>query len=348
MSLRFCKSCCMDGTDPDLVLDAEGVCNHCHAAQKSLKEIEVEKPNLAGIIERIKKDGHAYDVLLGISGGVDSSYALVKAVELGLRPLCFSVENGWQDDRAQENVMRLVEGLKVPFIRYTIDLKKFRELQAAFMRAGQKNIEIPTDHVLMAVTYELAKTYGIKWVVSGGNVNSESVMPVSWGYQPRDLVHIKSVYRWATGKKLKGLPLCGLLKWNIYKWWYGIKTFYLLDYLDYNRQESEKMLIEKYGFQSTGEKHEESVFTKWFQNFYLYQKYGIDKRTAHFSSLVNSGQMTRAEAMEKLQTNPVYPLLGIEEKVMKYPKRPYTDFKTDEGLFTAISKTIRFLRRIKR
>ena len=326
----------MNGTDPDLVLDAEGVCNHCHSAQKMLREIEAEKPNLAGIIEKIKKDGHgnAYDVLCGLSGGVDSSYALVKAVELGLRPLCFSVENGWSDDRAQANVMKLVEGLKVPFIRYTIDLKKFHDLQAALMRGGIKNLEVITDHVLFATTYEMAALYRIKWIVSGGNVSTESVMPSSFGEDPRDLYWIKSVYRKVTGKRFKGLPMLPLWKEQWYRLVKRIMFFQILNYLDinYNRADAIKFLEEKYGWQNTGEKHEESVFTKWFQNFYLYQKYGIDKRVAHFSSLINSGQMTRAEAMEKLKENPVYPRLGIEEKVMKYPKGSYYDYPNSERL----------------
>src|SRR3990167_9334540 len=331
MSLRFCRKCVMDGTDPDLILDEGGICNHCHNAQKMLREIEADKPNLPEIIKKIKYDGRnkKYDVLIGLSGGVDSSTCLHYNVALGLRPLAFSVDNGWQDDRAQENIMKLVEGLKVPFYRYVIDIKKFHRLQSSFMRAGQINIEIPTDHILMAATYELASQYGIRWIISGGNVASESVMPASWGYQPRDLRHIKSIYRWATKKKLKGLPMCGLLKWNWYKWVKKIKTLYLLDYFDYERTAAIKLLEENYGFQSTGGKHEESVFTKWFQNFYLFTKFGIDKRKAHYSSLINAGQMTRAEAIELLKAPPVYPKLGIEEKIMKYPKREHSEFKQD-------------------
>ena len=223
----------MDKSANEIIFDEKGVCNFCHQAQKALKEIESEKPNLPKIIEKIKKDGlnNKYDVICGLSGGIDSSTALVKAIELGLRPLCFSVDNGWQSDNAQENVMRLVEGLKVPFFRYTIDLKKFRQLQVAFLKAGQINVEIPSDHLILATSLDLAKKYKIRWIISGGNVSEESVMPKSFGYEPRDLRHIKSIYRWAWGKRLIGLPVCGLLKWNIYKWYYRIKTLYLLDYL---------------------------------------------------------------------------------------------------------------------
>ena len=337
----------MDKSASEIGFNEKGVCNFCDQAQKSLAEIEKEKPNLQKKINQIKYAGanKKYDILIGLSGGIDSSMALYQLVALGLRALCFSIDNGWQDDKAQENIMRLVEGLKVPFYRYTIDLKKFKELQAAFMKAGQINIEIPTDHLLMAASYEMAAQYGIKWIVSGGNVVTESIMPESWGYQPRDLVHIKSVYKWTMGKRLKGLPVCGLAKWNWYHWVKGIRTFYILDYLNYNRAETIKMLEEKFGYKPYGEKHEESVFTKWFQNFYLFEKFGIDKRKAHFSSLINSGQMTRKEAMELLQKNPEYPELGIEERIMKYPKRSYKEFKTDEKLWKFLGTSIRVLRK---
>lgn len=229
----MCTKCCMDKSAREIVFDENGVCNFCHQAQKALTEIEKEKCNLPKIIEKIKRNGRGkkYDCLIGLSGGVDSSWTLQCLVNLGLRPLTYSVDNGWQSDIAQENVMKLVEGMKVPFYRYTINLERFRALQAAFMRAGQVNIEIPTDAILLATSYELADMYNIKYIVSGGNVASESILPESWGYQPRDATHIKSVYKWATGKKLRGLPLCGLWKFNYYKWVRGIKVIYLLDYL---------------------------------------------------------------------------------------------------------------------
>lgn len=223
----------MDGSCKEIVLDKNGICNFCHIAQKELTMAHQEKVNLDKRIKKIKEDGKGkkYDVICGLSGGIDSSTALYWAVKHGLRPLCFSVDNGWQDDVAQENIMKLVEGMKVPFYRYNIDLDKFKDLQAAFMKAGLINLEIPTDHILMATTYEMAAKYDCKWVLSGGNVSEESVMPGSWSYTARDLVHIKDVYKKMTGRKLSGLPVCGLLKWNYYRWIKGIKFFYILDYL---------------------------------------------------------------------------------------------------------------------
>ena len=329
----------MDKSASEITFNALGVCNFCRQAQR---EIELVKGlNLASIVSEIKAAGKnkKYDVLIGLSGGADSSYALHSLCQLGLRPLCFTIDNGWNDPKADENIMRLVEGLKVPFYRYTIDVAKFRELQAAFMRAGLPNIEIPTDHILMAATYEMAAKNGIKYVISGGNVATESIMPASWGYTARDLVHIKDVYQKNIGKKLTGLPVCSLLKWNFYHWVKGIKITYLLDYLDYNRAEAVKFLSEKYGFQDYYEKHCESIFTWWFQSYYLFEKFSIDKRKAHLSSLVNSGQMTRQEALNALTASPVYPKIGLETKALQYPKHSHDEYAKDK--YDTIARLVR-------
>lgn len=330
----------MDASAKEITFDIFGNCNFCNAAQKELDSLRNLKiGNIFSEIIDYGKD-KKYDVLIGLSGGVDSSYALHCAVELGLRPLCFSVDNGWNDPKADENIMRLVETLKVPFYRYTIDIKKFRDLQAAFMKAGLPNIEIPTDHVLMATTYEMAEKNNIKYVISGGNVATESIMPASWGYNARDLVHIKDVYKKMTGKKLSGLPVCSLLKWNYYRWVKGIKIVYLLDYLTYNRNEAVMLLANKYGYKEYGEKHCESVFTNWFQNFYLFEKFSFDKRKAHLSSLIVSGQMTRDEALHELGRDRYYPPLGLEHRVMHhYGKRSHDDFKKDK--YDLIAKIVK-------
>ena len=183
------------------------------------------------ICKKCGKPKTPYDCLVGISGGVDSSTVLRYAIQLGLRPLCFSLDNGWNTDEAKNNVKQLVEKLEVPFVKYDINKQRFAELQGAFMKAGLMSIEIPTDHILFAATYKLANDYGIKWILSGGNTATESIMPKSFGYNPWDLKHIKAVYKWATGKKLVGLPTLSLLRWNYLKWVKGIKIFYLLDYL---------------------------------------------------------------------------------------------------------------------
>lgn len=312
----------MDRSADEIVFTKDG-CNFCEQAIKALKDIEYTAIN-------IPKSKGQYDCLIGLSGGVDSSTVLHYAVKMGLRPMCFTLDNGWNSKESDENVLKMVEKLKVPLYRYSIDRKKFTKLQSAFMHAGVKNIEIPTDHVLMAVSYELADKYGIRTILSGGNVSTESIMPPSWGYNARDLTHIKEIYKRFTGNKLTGLPTCSLLKWNYYRWIKGIKVLYPLDAFDYNRETSIEVLKDAYGYVPYGDKHCESTFTTWFQNFYLYEKFGIDKRKAHLSSLIVSGQMTREEALNKLTESPVYPELGLEKKVLKYPKHEHSDYPQDK------------------
>lgn len=342
-----CKRCVMDVSAPEIRFTETG-CNFCDDATKAWKEISSPSAIYQIIVEEIKKvgKGKKYDCLIGLSGGVDSTYALQAIKGLGLRPLAFSVDNGWNSSEADENIFNLVESLKVPFEKVVIDWVKFKELQSAFMHAGQKNIEIPTDHILMAVSLEMAARHGIKYIISGGNVATESIMPASWGYNARDLVHIKAIYKWFKGYRLNDLPTCSLFKWNYYKWIKRIKTVYILDYFGYNRELAKQILIKNYKYKDVGEKHEESVFTKWFQNFYLFEKFGIDKRKAHYSSLIVSGQITRDEALAKLEQMPVYPEFGLEKKVLKYPKKSYTDFPTDEKLYLRISATIKFIKKL--
>lgn len=342
MQQTQCVKCVMDKSASEITFDKDGICNFCHQAQKSFKEVQQEEysPISKIYIDKNKK----YDCILGLSGGIDSSTALIRVVESGLRPLCFTIDNGWNDSIADENIMRLVEGLKVPFFRYTIDLKNFKELQGAFLKSGVINVEIPSDHIIVATAYEMACKYGIKYIISGGNLATESIMPYSWSYPARDLKHIKSIYKKFTGKSLTGLPVMSLLKFNYYRWIKKINVINILDYYDYNRERSIQELENRFGWKNYGDKHEESVWTKWFQNFYLFEKFGIDKRKAHYSSLINSGQMTREEALDKLTACPIYPELGIEQRVMRYPKHDHHDYPTDEKLFNFISKIVKFLR----
>ena len=338
-----CRDCLCDGSMEEIILDENGVCNFCLTAQRALIECEKEKPKLEKIIDLIKKDGKEYDCLIGLSGGVDSSMVLHHSKKLGLKPLCFTMDNGYNDPKADANILQMVEKLKVPLYRYVLDLEKFRDVQSAYLKAGVVNVEAIYDHLLWGASYEMAEKYGIKWILSGGNTATESIMPKSWSYDSRDLVNLKDIYKKVKGKEIRGekgrFPLLGIWKFNWYRWFKGIKTVYLLDFLDYNRKESIELLKKEYGYNEYGLKHEENIFTSWFQNFYLFEKFGIDKRKAHYSSMINSGQMTKHEALLVITDKPVYPGLGIEDKVMKYPKRKHTDFKVDVW-YPRISKLI--------
>ena len=348
----MCVRCVMDQTDPDIQFDQHGICNYCHAAKAAANQHRIDKMNLPWIIDYIKKRGRGkkYDVLLGLSGGVDSSTALRVIREHGLRPLTYQVDNGWNTPEADENVMRLVEGLKVPFYRYTINLERFRELQRAFIMSGTANIEVPTDHILMATTYEMAAKYKIPTVISGGNFQTESIMPPAWGYNARDLTFIEAVYKEFTGKKLKGLPTISLLKYLWYRNIKRIQVINLLDYCEYNREEEQKRLAKMFGWKPYGEKHAESVFTQWFQIYYLPMRFGYDKRKPHLSSLIHSGQMTREEAIHLLKFSPDLKVLSVPLDPLGVQWRPeenktYRDYRNAEKWWDRWSAFFRFLKK---
>lgn len=342
----------MDTSDPDIAFDEKGVCNHCHQAKAMVEEAKLRRNDLPWVIYEMKKAGRGkqYDCLLGLSGGVDSSMCLHLLLEQGLRPLTFSIDNGWNTVAADENIMNLVEGLKVPFYRYTIDTELFKKLQMAFIRSGTPNIEIPTDHILMAATYELASKYGIKWIISGGNVATESIMPKAWGYNARDSSFVKSVFKtFYPGLSLKTLPTIGITEYLWCRFVKGIKVVNLLDYYEYNRAKAKQLLWSLYGWKDYGEKHAENHYTRWFQNMYLPERFGYDKRRAHLSSEINSGQLTREVAILELKKKPEKTSITfghhVDHSVMEdVPKKTHRDFVNNENLWDRLSKTYAYIK----
>lgn len=345
MSEKFimCAKCVLDNVEvPDITFDAVGVCNYCREWEAREMKRKFAMSDLPWIYERMRHEGRSsgrkYDVLLGLSGGVDSSLCLHHLVANGIKPYCFSVDNGYNDPKADENIMRLVEGLGVPFHRFVLNLDRFKDLQKAFLKSGVKNIEIPTDHVLMAATYQLAAKNGIRHIVGGGNHATEGIMPAAYGYQARDLRHIQAIYQRAYGHKLTGLPTISLPQYLWYRFGKRITITNLLDYYEYDRRGAIALLAEKYGYQDYGEKHCENLFTSWFQSFYLPTKWRLDKRKPHYSSLINSGQMTKKDALEELAHAPIYPEFGIEERVRIYQPREHSDYPTNERLWNFLSR----------
>lgn len=322
----------MDTTASEIIFNADG-CNFCAEWLAYEKKRERETTNLPWVYHAMRRGGK-YDCVVGLSGGVDSSTVLHCLIQNGIKPLCFSVDNGWNSKDADENIMRLVEGMKVPFERIVLDQEKFRKLQTAFIKAGVKNIEIPTDHVLMAVSYDMARKHGVKFIVGGGNHATEGIMPKSFGYDAKDLTHIKALFKKFVGEKMTGLPTISLFKYLYYRFILGIRVINLLDYYAYRREESIKLLKRNYGYKPYGMKHGESLFTAWFQNYYLPTKWGLDKRKPHLSCMILSGQMTRDEAIAELLKPLSYPKLEFEDA----PRHEYSDYPNSEKLWKLLHK----------
>ncbi len=335
-------------SDPDISFDKDGVCNHCRYAESKANERRAMKLELPWVIDEIKKrgKGRKYDCVLGLSGGVDSSYALHILMQHNVRVFTYSIDNGWNTPIADENIMRLVEGLKVPFFRYTIDREKFRELQRAFIQSGVPNIEIPSDHLITSVAWKMARQEGVKTIVSGGNWQTENIMPAAFGYSAVDLYHIQQIYKRFTfdyyvgdgngdykNKKLTGLPTTNLAQYMWYRCVAKIKIVNLLDFVEYNRELAQKRLAELYGWKPYGAKHEESTFTKWFQDSYLPLVHDLDKRRPHLSSMIHSGQITREQALKQLDDKPLQIWRNsVCDDITKIQPHSHSDYPTHERL----------------
>jgi len=310
----------MDTTDPDIRFDKFGVCNHCHRYDSLLKKRVFTgaeaRMKLDGIVKRIKLvgKGEKYDSIIGVSGGVDSSYVAYLAKKLGLRPLAVHFDNGWNSELAVSNIEKVLDKLGIDLYTKVIDWPTFRDLQMAFLKASTPDGEIPTDHAINAFLFQEANKRRIKYIISGMNFATESMAVPAWSYGHSDMKYIRAIHRRFGSIKLKGYPgfsFVNLFWWTVFK---RIKVVSLLNYTDYNKEEAMDVLQKELGWFYYGGKHYESVYTRFFQGYVLPIKYNIDKRKGHLSDLIRSGQITRQAAMDIL-AKPIY-----EEKLLKQDK----------------------------
>jgi len=307
-----CNLCVMDTSDSEIIFDEEGNCNHCVNA---LKDFNIHVHTGAEGQNRIKQKVNEikkrnkdkkYDVIMGLSGGVDSTYAVVLAHKLGLRILAVHCDTGWNSEEATHNVHSLVNQLGIDLHTEVINWETMKHLQAAFFKASVPNCDIPQDHAIVAVNNQVAAKFGISDFITGGNFVGESIFPSTWGYDARDLRHLKAISKIFGTGKLKGFPVFNGFKqyfWSPFV--LGIKNYRILNDADYNPIYAKQILINDYNWKDYGGKHHESVFTRFYQAHYLPQKFGFDKRRIHLSSLIVSSLMSREEAIEKL-TAPLY------------------------------------------
>ncbi|MBQ4849205.1 N-acetyl sugar amidotransferase [Pseudoalteromonas sp. MMG012] len=359
--LKTCVNCIMDTTDPDISFDNNGVCSHCTNATHLLDNHWHPGPegleNLKKHAQQIKRvsKGKDYDCLIGLSGGVDSSYLLHFLVKkLNLRPLALHVDCGWNSEIAVRNIETLVKQLDVDLYTHVVDWNIMRDLQLAFLKSGVANQDTPQDHAIFATLSHYANKNGIKYIVSGSNFSSESILPNSWGYCASDLTQIRHIHKLFGKEKFKSFPTMSFFQRKI-KWPYvkRIKKFAPLNYMNFDKSAALEFLQEEYDWRYYGGKHHESNWTKYFQSYYLPTKFGYDKRKAHLSSLIASGQLTRDEAMREIQEklydekviehDRIYiaKKLGISlvelTKLENLPNKTYLDYKNEESVQKAFS-----------
>lgn len=361
--MTICTKCIMDTTDPDIQFDDKGVCNHCHRyarlAEKRIVPQTERGKTLNALVSEMREVGRGkpYDCVIGVSGGVDSTYVAWLVKDLGLRPLAVHLDNGWNSELAVSNIEKALKTLGIDLYTHVIDWEEFKDLQIAFLKASTPDAEVPTDHAIFALLYEMAAKNGLRHVLTGVNVSSEGVLPKKWGYGYFDWRYICDVHRRFGTSKLSTYPHFSLLELLGYRFAKRIQLVPILNYIIYNKQAAIQLLQDKLGWVYYGGKHYESIYTRFFQAYVLPRKFNIDKRKAHNSSLILSGQMSREQALASLQ-EPVYPnKLLLEDRdyavkklgltadefaaIMAAPCKTYLDYRTSDRFFELAKRLLR-------
>ncbi len=318
VAYRMCTRCVMDTSDPAIEFDDQGRCNHCTSYDEQIKlfvSTDAERhERLDRLVRRIQAAGKGkpYDCVIGLSGGVDSSYLAFYVVrELHLRPLAVHLDNGWNSNLAVSNIERIVRQLDIDLYTEVLDWEEFRDLQVSFLRASTPDSEIPTDHAITAILMQQAARNGVKFILGGSNVRSEGIMPVAWSQGMRDLRYIEAVQKQFGSVELDTFPRFSILEFA-YRKVRGQRWIHLLDYIDYRKADAVEILQRELGWEPYPAKHGESVYTRFFQNYILPRKFGYDKRRGHLASLVCAGELSRHDALDQL-AKPIAPESDMEQ-----------------------------------
>lgn len=319
---QVCTRCVMDTTDPEIEFDEQGVCSHCRNFESNVRPTWPsnggDSVKLEAMIQTVKAygKGKRYDCIIGLSGGIDSSYIAVKAAEWGLRPLVVHVDAGWNSELAVMNIEQICRRLGFDLVTHVVDWEEMRDMQLAFLRSNLANQDVPQDHAFFAALYGYAEKAGIKYVINGSNFATESILPAPWGYDAMDATHVKSIHARFGSRSRGDFPVVSFFDLYVkYPFLLKMEVLRPLNLLPYNKEEAIRILEKDYGWRYYGGKHYESRWTRFFQAYYLPYKFGYDKRKAHLSSLVVSGQMSRGDALKALKA-PLYdPKLLVEDKI---------------------------------
>lgn len=351
---QICTRCVMDTTDPDISFDEKGECNHCKQHDIFVKnhvpfgiDAEIQKTNLVNRI-KLKGKGKKYDCIIGLSGGVDSTYVALLIKRLGLRPLAVHLDNGWNSELAVKNVENVVNKLGFDLYTIVVNWEEFKSLQLAYLKSGVVDLEATSDHAILATMYKLSKLHNIRFVIGGTNFATESILPKKWYFQRKDdLINLKDIFKkFGNGMSLKTFPTLGFPKLVYYNIFHRVEWISILNYVPYIKDEVKEEIKRELEWKDYGGKHHESIITKFYQSYILPQKFGYDKRRAHLSSLICSNQMSRINALKELE-NPVYKdkdelendieyiikKFGITryefDKIIQGEKRNHEEFRTD-------------------
>jgi len=359
--MTTCRHCIMDAAEDNVIF--ENGCTHCYRCRSRMQwELHPDKFNEA--ISKIKTSaiGRHYDCLIGLSGGLDSSYVAYLLVKAGLKPYAITLDNDWDTDIAKHNVKMLVEGLGLHHEVIRVDRGQYKDVQFSLLKASVKNAEAITDHIIIAKMYEYANKLGLKYIVHGGNIVTEAIMPKSWGYTAMDWRQLKGIHRQFGTGSIKGLPHMNLWNWFDYTFIKRIKWFPILNYTDYNISKAAQTLYDEYGWKPYGHKHMENRYTRFFQGYILPKKFGIDKRKAHFSTLICSKQMTRQYALKVIEEeyyrhremmidkHDIAKYFDLTEaqfdKLIEQPGRSHLDFPNNDRWFKRLSGLVEFSRKV--
>ena len=334
--VRSCNRCILDSNDDhQITFDINGICSYCQKFDKDYifilnKTDEEKNRELNNLIEIIKSEGKGkkYDCICGISGGLDSSFLAAKAKEFGLRTLLVHFDNGWNSELAVKNVEQICKYTGFDLHTYVVNWEEFKDLQKAYITSGVLDWEVPTDHALWAVILKKAKELNIKHILIGANYQTEGVLPSTMRYDKADLKNIRDIHsKYGKLKKIRTFPVYKFW-WHTYlKWVWGLKLDTLLYYMEYNKAQAKQYLIDVVGWRDYGGKHYESIFTRFYQGYVLNKKFGYDKRKAHLSSLICSGQISKKEAIEDLQ-NPMINSDVLQDDLQFFLKK--MEFTADE------------------
>jgi N-acetyl sugar amidotransferase len=306
-----CKRCLLSNNDDnEIIFDNTGICNYCHQFEKTkakYTDTDFNARFIAKKLEEIKtrSKGKKFDSILGLSGGVDSSYLALWAKENGLKPLIVHFDNGWNSELAIKNIENICRILEYDLHTIVIEWEEFKNLQLAYFRSGVVDIECASDHAIIATLYDLAFENGVHYILSGTNYQTECIMPKGWNFSKQDYTNLINIYRkFGNGNRLRSYPKKGILKQLFYRHIYKIEFVEFLNYMKYEKIETKKILESKLNWRDYGGKHFESQFTKVYQSYILPRKFGVDKRKAHLSNLICSGSISRENAKLELLNMP--------------------------------------------